>query len=216
MWTESSSEDNRSWPKIAGPLRRLTINSASVLLSRLESTLKQVGQTTFSKDVEGFRVRNHGLDFLLRMVHRPGDPPINTQMEKIKFLAYGSPKLRGLLAMVRDKVLLANEGMHGKLLITEQIPVSCWFWHIAMEALHIPTATLHAGLTSPEKTTFVETFNKPGHAPKVFILPYLIGSQGTNMHGSCSDIASMCTADQDGIEIQGYGRCIRVRKPHSS
>lgn len=69
--------------------RRLAINTTFVLLARLELVTLRLNRTTLVNELEGYRSKNHDMDWSISMVKKPGDPPTNTHLETLKFLVWG-------------------------------------------------------------------------------------------------------------------------------
>src|SRR5437762_1012200 len=108
-----------------------------------------------------FRNMNLTAHHFIDIVKSPGDSPTNTGLEKLRFLAYGSPALRYILSQIRDYSLPTKaNGTYGKLLITEDIPNLAWFWELVLRSLYIDSAVLHANLDSNEREVLQDRFDE--------------------------------------------------------
>jgi hypothetical protein len=86
--------------------RRLAANTTSVFLGCLELVVLRVNRTTLVNELDGYRSKKkHDPDRFIGMVKKPGDPPTNTHLEKLKFLVRGSPKLRNVLIEIKKRIL---------------------------------------------------------------------------------------------------------------
>ena len=162
-WSEKkTSEDNLSPPK-ARLLKRkdfpatvtqsrfLTVNTSGILLDRFDRVLKGVSHDTLVDEIEQFRLKGLSAHSFLNLVVCPGDEPLDTGREKLAFLCYGSPKLRYIHYQIHTYVLPQSIGEKArKILITEDIPLTAWYWEIVIEFLYIDVAILHSGLSNNE------------------------------------------------------------------
>ncbi|KAL1623787.1 hypothetical protein SLS54_004248 [Diplodia seriata] len=201
------------FPPILCAVRRLNIASSSTIVSRLDLAMRARGLNTLVQDMRGYRSRGHSVEWIIKETRRPSDTglPLTCRKDKLRYLCWGSPKLRLCLAQVRDTII--NGG--SKLLITEDTPLMAWYFELVLQFLHVETHVLHADLTAPERQNLVDSFNDPKSSLKCLILMYNVSSQGVNLHGA-SNVAFVATgAINAGLEMQAWGRLIRIaqKKP---
>lgn len=174
--------------------------------------MNELGRSTLVEDLDAFRGSEYGVDWFVQLVWRPGDIPITNRAELIRFLCYGSPKLRYILRQIRDH-LLSGEENKNKLLILEDVPVTPWFYELALQELHIPAATLHSGIRDPrERQKLIDEFNDPDSPLRVLIIMYNISAQGVNLDRAFSRVIVSIAAVNAALEIQGWGRVLRVSR----
>lgn len=166
---------------------------------------------TLVKDMEGYRTKGHNVDWLVEMTRREGDWDPSTRLEKVQ--SEGSPTLRFILSQVKDMVLIgkADPGGHpNKLIITEDTSLTAWFWEIVLNYLYIETEALHSGMTNSEHIDLVKRFNDPRSSLKILVLMYNVGAQDVNLDESCKRVLVATSALNASLEIQVWGRAIRV------
>ena len=175
--------------------------------------MRKIGMNTLVKDMEGYRTKAHNVDWLVEMTRREGDWDPSTRLERVQFLSEGSPTLRFILSQVKGTVLIgdADPGGHpNKLIITEDTPLTAWFWEIVLNYLYIETEALHSGMTNSERIDLVKRFNDTKSSLKVLVLIYNVGAQGVNLDESCKRVLVATSALNASLEIQAWGRAIRV------
>ncbi|KJX94525.1 hypothetical protein TI39_contig4182g00005 [Zymoseptoria brevis] len=113
-----------------------------------------------------------------------------TQREMMKWLSYGSPKLRYLIEYYATKVMRSPDR---KLMVCEDIPFSAWFWELAFATMNIPAATYHGDLSEKQRRKMVADFNDPNSTLRVLICEYGCTVAGMNFQKCCNDVF-VCTA----------------------
>ena len=176
--------------------------------------MRGLGHNTLVKDMEGYRAKGLSVDWLVQMTARDGDADIevdnSTRLEKLCFLAEGSPTLRYIIYQLRDYVLGPDSSQQRKLLITEDIPLVAWFWEMVCRYLYIETEVLHSGLNNEARWNLVQSFNDVNSRLKVLVLMYNVGAQGVNLDQCCCRVLVATAAINASLEIQAWGRVIRV------
>ncbi|OAF63117.1 hypothetical protein VC83_00674, partial [Pseudogymnoascus destructans] len=203
LWTEQKqsridpSSEIKSFPCVTGPLRKMTVNAVSTMLSRFHDTLE---------NTTGFT----GLQ-LAHATLRAGDRLIKDATDLLRHLTFGSPKLRWILKDVTDHCLKQKpDGGRSKLLCSEDIPVSAWFIETVLKSVYIRAEVLHAGLTDAQRIALIQEFNNPHSNLTVLIMMYQVSSQGANLDGACHRVCSITTAINLPSELQVHYRPIRV------
>ena len=193
-----------SYPATTGPLRRLTIKSKSTKLGRLDIRMKALGFDTLVRNMQGYRSKGHTADWLKQMTYADGDPPVDIRLEKLKYLAEGSPALRYIISQVHEHILRDTTDPHrrpDKLLIAEDTPLVAWFWELVLTFMYVETKVLHSGLNNDERTQLVKSFNSPKSTLRVLVLMYNVGSQGTNLDSCCNRVVVATGAINASLEI---------------
>lgn len=90
----ATDKSDRVYPPVTGPLRKLTVNSSSILLDRFDRTLEKVGNDSPMGTMSTLRIKGFNAHHLIYMIERPGDPDTFTVLQKLRFLIVGSPVLR--------------------------------------------------------------------------------------------------------------------------
>ena len=211
---DTRKEREKKFPAITAHSRRLSIAAKSTKLARFDHKMQSIGHKTLVQDMEGYRDRGHTASWLVDMIKGPTDGHPETRLEKLKFLADGSPTLRYILLDIKKSGMLdcdAKAGDHPrKLLITEDVPLIAWFWEICLNFLYINTETLESKLSQKERVAMVGRFNDRTGDLKVLILHYSVSAQGTNLDKASYRVMVATAAANASLEIQGWGRVIRV------
>lgn len=206
----------KSFPCVTGPLRAMTVNAVSTLLSRFNETLdytrirgKRLDDTVATINMlraQGFT----GLQ-LAHATMRKGDPVIDNASSLLRHLTFGSPKMKWILKDVVDHCLKRNaDGGRNKLLCSEDIPVSAWYIETVLKSIYIRAEVLHSALTDPQRIALIKEFNDPLSDLTVLVMMYQVSSQGANLDKSCHRVCSVTTAINLPSELQVHYRPIRV------
>ena len=171
--------------------------------------MRSVGYNTLVRDMQIFRAQGRTVDWIINMTAKEGDPSTETRLEKLRFLAEGSPTFRFILSQIRDYVLSTGQKPN-KLIITEDTPLTAWYWEVVLNFLYIETEVLHSGLTNPERWALVKKFNDEKSSLRILILMYNVGAQGINLDPCCPRVLVATAAINASLEIQAWGRVIRV------
>ncbi|OJD38094.1 dna repair [Diplodia corticola] len=208
--SRARDSDNR-FPPIVRAVRRLNIVASSTLVSRLDLSMSNKGFDTLVEDMRGYRSKDHDIDWFIRETRRPGDiTPITTRRERLKYLCWGSPKLRLLLRQVRDVVLHQKS----KLLVTEDTPIVAWFFELVLQFFHVKTYVLHSDLSSNDRRELIQNFNSKESDLSCLIIMYGVPSLGINMHGAAHHAFVATGAINAGMEMQAWGRLVRISQKH--
>jgi hypothetical protein len=203
--------DNKSFPAITGPLRKLAIAAASTKLARLDRELEACGYSSLVEDMDGYRSLNHDLTWMVGLVHQPteGARP-TTRLGEIRYMLEGSPLGRFLFGKVKD-CLDDTSNSKKKILCIEDIPLSGWNWETLLKAVYVDVKVLYSSTSTTERQKAVDDFNDPNSSLKVLVLLYNVGgAQGTNLDKSCNQAIVLMPAINSMLEIQAWGRIIRV------
>lgn len=136
-----------------------------------------MGINTLVHSLNQFRAQNVTAHELIPLVRRRGDPDCKTGAEKLKFLTYGSPKLRYILEVINQYSLpLLSSDRPRKILIAEELPLSALFIELVAKLIYVQAAVLHAGLSDAERIELVNKFNNPNDRLTVLIIMYQVSS----------------------------------------
>ncbi|KFY97411.1 hypothetical protein V500_02085 [Pseudogymnoascus sp. VKM F-4518 (FW-2643)] len=212
-WRGASKDGHgKSFPRIGAPLRRMTLLSTSTHLERLENTLRKAGLTGHVMDMRGLRERGLNAFDLVGLVRREGDPEdLQTGLQHLKFLSYGSPKLRYVLNEVLTYVLPGTtEDMGEKLLLVEDVPLAAEFWQMVLSLTYVDVAIMHSGLDEDERIDLSRRFNDKNDSLRILIIMYAVNAAGVNLDGACSRVIVLTPAINYAVEAQGFSRLLRV------
>ncbi|KFY96743.1 hypothetical protein V498_02502 [Pseudogymnoascus sp. VKM F-4517 (FW-2822)] len=208
--------DLKSFPNVAAPMRAMTVNAVSTLLSRFHQTLihtKVRGHFLDDTVATITTLRSQGFTGL-QLAHstlRKGDLPIKDASDLMRHLTFGSPKIKWILKDIIEHCMIPDkDGNRSKLLCSEEIPVSAWFVETVCKSFYIRAEVLHAGLTDPQRIALLKEFNDPNSSLTVLIMMYAVSSQGANLDGACHRVCSITCAINLPVELQVHYRPIRV------
>lgn len=200
-----------NFPNVMASLRLLIIASSSLILSRFDRTLRKMRLNTLINDMNRYRAKNIGAREMIVVAKRQGDPITNTGMEKLRFLATGSPKLRYILHTIHTYVLPSTvDQQPRKLLITEDVPLNAFFYESVCNFCYVNTEVLHAGLSDSDRVNLVKRFNDPKDDLLILIIMYQVSAQGVNLNPCCCRVIITTPAINAPSEIQAWSRVIRV------
>jgi hypothetical protein len=129
-----------------------------------------------------------------------------SDMEALKYLLKGSPKLRTLLPNIRDEILLYGE----KSIIWTLNPGEQLFVAAALALCNIDVRVLHAELKSNERQEMIHEFvTKPKNA-MVLVCSFYINSSGSNLQGLCRNVHLWDIPMSEALLMQAIGRVRRL------
>lgn len=201
-------EKQTNFSPVTGSLRKLTVCAASTLLECFDQTMGRMDKSSLVGDMTSLRSRGFNANHFIDMVLRKGDTSPPTGIDKLKFLAFGSPALRFILYQLHIYVLppSASEKPR-KLLLTEDIPLSAQFWKLCVNFVYVECAVLHAGLSDPERVQLVARFNDPDDNLLVLIIVDSDSSQGVNLDRCCHRVIVVTRAGYCwGASLRGTRR----------
>jgi hypothetical protein len=140
-----------------------------------------------------------------------GDPETTTGLEKVKFLTYGSPKLRYILHQVHTYVLsqTAQDGSR-KLLIIEDISLTAFSYQSVFNMLYVKSEILHVELFDIERVHLIKRFNDLNDSLLIFIIMYRVSAQRVNLDTCCFRILVSTSIINASSKIQAWFRLIRI------
>lgn len=156
---------------------------------------------------------------LIKKLHTAMDNGVNPLFEmpdkddivgQVAVICRGSPKLRSLLKMVAELVIVHDK----KIIIWCALPATQVFIYIILQALGITASCYSAELSMEERTKVVADFCDPRGA-KCFIGGFHVGSTGHNLQACCHHSAMFDAPPNKGSEKQSIGRIRRIGQPYT-
>ncbi|OBT75776.1 hypothetical protein VF21_05558 [Pseudogymnoascus sp. 05NY08] len=211
-WRGNDKAGQRSFPKISGPLRRMTLLSTSTHLDRLEVSLRKAGLTGRVTDMRGLRERGFNAFDFADLIRRDGDSEyLATGQEYLEFLTYGSPKAKYILREINTYVLPKTpEGKGEKLLLVEDVPLAAEYWEMVISLIYVESAVVHSGLSEEDRVELSKRFNDKDDPLRILIIMYAVNAAGVNLDGSCSRVIVLTPAVNYAVEAQAFSRLLRV------
>jgi hypothetical protein len=203
----------------------------------MDSRMRVAGLDTHVQKIESWRKSSTDPETFLRIAHKKGDPfrcpqsgKKSNHMDVLRGLIWGAPKIRRILKEIYEYVLPSQDELRNhpdtarikKLLIAEDSPFVAWLLETILNWLGIPAQVLHAKLSEEDRAKVVRDFNTP---PKehnkgakderitsltVTIILYSVGSQGINLDKDCCRMIVNTPSTNAAVEVQAWGRLIRV------
>ncbi|KFY93428.1 hypothetical protein V498_04442 [Pseudogymnoascus sp. VKM F-4517 (FW-2822)] len=216
-WRGADKAGQRSFPRIVGPLRRMTLLSTSTHLDRLEVTLRKAGLSGRVMDMRGLRERGFNVFDFVELVLRDGDPEFfSTGQSYLEFLTYGSPKSRYILKEIYTYVLPRTpDGKGEKLLLVEDVPLAADFWEMLISLTYVEIAVIHSGLSDEDRVDISHRFNDKDDPLRILVIMYAVSAAGVNLDGACSRVIVLTPAVNYALEAQGFSRLLRVSQVHN-
>ena len=212
-WTTSYDDTNiKSYPNVTTHLRKLTMSAASTHLDRFENTLTRAGKSGLVGDMNILRDNGFNAFDMVPLLRRPGDNnQLVTGADYILYLCQGSPKLRFILEQISSYILPKEvDGRYNKLLLTEDIPLTAFFFELVLNLTYVETAVLHSALTDEERVNLIKRFNNEDDPLRILIIMYSVSAAGANLDPACCRVIVVTPAINSAIESQAYSRVIRV------
>jgi hypothetical protein len=221
-WRNKKNKEKRIPPPVGPALRRMQIATASTQLAKFAHIVEnRMKKNTSVDNIKIWRESGFGADHFLKVVTSgtPQLPRRLSRIERLKQLVRGSPKLKEIMRYIAKHILPQpqEEQRLQKLLITEDLPLTAWYWEVVLNFLHIPTQTLHSALKDEEREHVVDNFkNAPAKGGdldhlSVLILMYTINASGVNLDTDCNRVIVSTAASSTPLEVQAWSRVVRVR-----
>jgi hypothetical protein len=133
----------------------------------------------------------------------------SSSMIKINNLAgmiRGSPKMRLMLSILRDQVLLHQE----KAIVWTFFPGEELYVFAVLQEAGLDCAMLHAQMEHRERAELVKNFMEKPHTSMVLVMSYLVNSAGLNLQRLCRNVHLFSVAMTRATADQAIGRVSRV------
>ncbi|KAM0123353.1 hypothetical protein ACHAP3_011196 [Botrytis cinerea] len=172
-----------------------------------------VGEYFRAEHISKWKEAKDPLFELVKLLHKKIDdgenafvlPSKDDVTTQLSIVCRGSPKLRALLKMIADLVVLHNR----KIVIWCALPATQVFLHIIFKALGLESIAFTSELTTEERNAKISEFTKANGSP-IFIGGFTISVCGFNLHPSCNHSAFFDTGPNKGSEQQAGGRIRRM------
>ncbi|PIG80565.1 hypothetical protein AARAC_003248 [Aspergillus arachidicola] len=176
----------KSIPKALNALRR------NILIPKFLSALRTQEAVSDTKAVKGLYRARH-----VEAVKSESDSSL-VDAANLAGVMRESPKMRTMLGVLPDQVLLRNE----KAMVWTFFPGEELYVCAVLKEARIDAVMLHAGLEHKERDEIVRTFNGPGDKVMVLVMSYLVNSASLNLQRYCHHVhlfsvaTTKTTADQ--------------------
>lgn len=124
----------------------------------------------------------------------------------LEFLLRGSPKLRAMLAILRDQVLIHQE----KAIIWTMFPAEQVYIGAALAEAHIDAKVFHASLNSAQRTALIHKFTTERERCMVLIYSYSVNAAGLNLQSLCRNVHLFSEGTSKSVVNQAIGRVCRL------
>jgi Helicase conserved C-terminal domain len=125
---------------------------------------------------------------------------------QVAMIMRGAPKLRALLSLVGDHVILNQE----KLVLVASLPGQVVLIYALLNALRVSVGVVHAGLSPDERTVIQDCFKELSASPMVYLTSYSINSSGINLQEDCHRCILFDVPPSLGVGLQAAARVHRV------
>lgn len=124
----------------------------------------------------------------------------------LEFLLRGSPKMRAMLKILRDQVIVYGE----KAIIWSQFPAEQVYIAATLREANIDADVLHSGLSVSDRGVLIQRFTTLRDECMVLVCNYSIGSAGLNLQGLCRNVHIFNPGLSSSIADQAIGRVWRL------
>lgn len=124
----------------------------------------------------------------------------------LEFLLRGSPKMRAMLPILRDQVILYGE----KAIIWTQFPAEQVYVAATLYEANIPAEVFHAGLSVNERAALVQRFTRERQLCPVLVCSYGVNAAGLNLQNLCRNVHLFSTGMSKSVVDQAVGRVCRI------
>ncbi|PIG82089.1 DNA repair helicase rad5 [Aspergillus arachidicola] len=124
----------------------------------------------------------------------------------LEFLLKGSPKMRAMLPVLRDQVIVHGE----KAMVWTQFPAEQIYVAAVLKEANIDAEVFHAGLTRDERMNLVERFTQKHDECMVLICAYNVNAAGMNLQNLCRNVHILSMGLSKSVVNQAIGRVSRL------
>ncbi|KAI9771313.1 MAG: hypothetical protein M1840_002283 [Geoglossum simile] len=132
--------------------RRISLLASSVLLEHFA----HLSIANKAADVKRWHAKERDFRWVVNKIKFSHESELKTVSDYLRFMAFGSPKLRYPCAMVKDIVIDRKE----KILIFVEWPLTQWFLEMFFGAMVFKVKSLHAGLKESERAALAKSFRE--------------------------------------------------------
>ncbi|KAB8226196.1 P-loop containing nucleoside triphosphate hydrolase protein [Aspergillus novoparasiticus] len=124
----------------------------------------------------------------------------------LEFFLKGSPKMRAMLPVLRDQVIVHGE----KAMVWTQFPAEQIYVAAVLKEANIDAEVFHAGLTRDERMNLVERFTQKHDECMVLICAYNVNAAGMNLQNLCRNVHILSMGLSKSVVNQAIGRVSRL------
>lgn len=124
----------------------------------------------------------------------------------LEFMLRGSPKMRAMLPILRDQVIVYGE----KAIIWTQFPAEQVYVAATLHEAKIDAQVFHAGLSAHDRSVLVDRFTREPNSCKVLVCSYNVNSAGLNLQNLCRNVHLFSPGMSKSITDQAIGRVCRI------
>ncbi|KAE8133508.1 P-loop containing nucleoside triphosphate hydrolase protein [Aspergillus pseudotamarii] len=124
----------------------------------------------------------------------------------LEFLLKGSPKMRAMLPVLRDQVIVHSE----KAMVWTQFPAEQIYVAAVLKEANIDAEIFHAGLTRDERMKLIERFTQKHDECMVLICAYNVNAAGMNLQNLCRNVHILSMGLSKSVVNQAIGRVSRL------
>lgn len=128
----------------------------------------------------------------------------------LEFLLRGSPKLRSMIGILRDQVLIHHE----KAIIWTMFPAEQVYIGAALVEANIDAKVFHASLSFSERASLINEFTTERDKCMVLICSYSINAAGLNLQQLCRNVHLFSEGTSKSVVNQAIGRVCRLGQQH--
>jgi SNF2 family DNA or RNA helicase len=139
-----------------------------------------------------------------RRLKRPSEE--TRRSARLELLLRGAPKMRVMLEIIRDQVLLFGE----KAIVWVMFPGEQVYVEAVLHEAGIDAYAYHAGLAQGVRDKLVEDFNGSGDTHHVLVCSYMVTAAGLNLQTRCRNVHLYSAAMSVSVIEQSIGRVVRV------
>lgn len=129
---------------------------------------------------------------------------------QVKLIISEAPKIKNLLALISDEVIVNNENT----IVWTQFPAQQILLHAIFSVFNLKVDMVTSDLTEPERRKIIADFCKENRKGKVLILSYHISAAGLNLQSTCHLAEHFDTPYNQATREQADGRIRRLGQTH--
>ncbi|PYI11513.1 putative DNA repair helicase rad5,16 [Aspergillus sclerotiicarbonarius CBS 121057] len=124
----------------------------------------------------------------------------------LEALLRGSPKMRAMLPLIRDQVILHDE----KAIVWTQVPADQIYVAAVLREANMDAGVLHAGLSRDERAALLYRFTEIPDKCMVLVCNYMLNTAGLNLQSLCRNVHLFSVGLSKSLVNQAIGRVSRL------
>lgn len=124
----------------------------------------------------------------------------------LEFLLRGSPKMRAMLPILRDQVIIHGE----KAIVWTQFPAEQVYVAATLVEANFNARVFHAGLSVHERSVLIKQFTQDPTSCSVLICSYGVNAMGLNLQNLCRNVHLFSPGMSKAVVDQAIGRVCRL------